>query len=228
MRLYPALSFLLTASAAAAQTPHLQDATITARDSTILIHRLPVDTPHGVVLEDVKITLQADANGNVTVASRTTSHPTARPSAAPAAAPEPGIVSHPSAPLVVQNFLPGTYQSVADQTLINVVNLGIPLGHDTPRYSLSAVGAPGPLAAATWDAGPLETNPLRGRIGRAAIDPGTLSFGTSDGGGDVFETGALLGFAQSGTTLTIVTYRHGCCADRAAPTAKLVYERIAG
>jgi hypothetical protein len=219
--------FFLLVSAAAAQTTHLQDAIITGHDQTILIRRLPIDTPQGRVLRDVRITLQADSQGNVTVASRTLVAPTAVPGArAPAA--EPGVVSRPSAPLVVQKFLAGTYQSVSDRSLINVIDLGIPIGHDTPRFSLSGIGAPGPLAGATWDAGPVETNSLRNRIARAGIDPGGFSFGTSDGGGDVFDTGALLGFQQTGNIITVVTYRHGCCSDHATPTAKIIYERVAG
>ncbi len=213
------LLFVLSfASTAAAQTTHLQDAIITGHDQTILIRRLPIDTPQGRVLRDVRITLQADAQGNVTVAARTLGAPAA----------EPGVVSRPSPPLVVQKFLAGTYQSVSDRSLINVIDLGIPIGHETPRFSLSGIGAPGPLAGATWDAGPVETNPLRNRIARAGIDPAGFSFGTSDGGGDVFDTGALLGFQQTGNSLTVVTYRHGCCSDHATPTAKILYQRVAG
>lgn len=227
-----ATGVLAAAGAAPAQTLHLEDARVLAHGNVITVSRVPLSTPSGTVYRDVRIALTADAAGNISIAIPKQAAPIVSRPAAPliVSQPSPLIVSRPSPPLVVHRFLAGTYRTADGSGLFNVIDLGVPFGHATPRYKIAAIGAGGSvLDGATWDAGPMETNGLRHRLEDAGITDGTLAYGTSDGGsGGPFDDGALLGFAQRGDRLSVVSFRRGCCSDAAAPQMTLELDHVGG
>jgi hypothetical protein len=239
---YVLLALTLAAPAAAQEaTTRLQDATVVAKGNTISISRLPISTPGGTIYRDVTIELHVDAQGRVTLATDgagrviAASQPRAAGGAAPrevalqatpsgqAAAVE--LPQQPSAPIVYQKFVPGTY-SAPDGSLVQIEDRGMDLVHHVPAWSLSANGS-GALTAATWYSGPPFLNPRSHRLKDAQITSTEFAYGTSDGGdSEVFGSSTLIGVKQIGKKLQIVSFKHGCCSDTDTPVASLVYTYV--
>ncbi len=232
------------ASAETAQ-PRLQDATVVARGSTISITRLPIRTAAGTIYRDVTIELHVDATGRVTLATDGAGRALAGsvpaggsrqvalqavPSGSRSA---PGTLDanavelpqRPSPPTVFQHFTPGTY-TTADGALVTLQERGRDLIHGVPMWTLNGDG---PLASATFYSGPPRLNPRSSRLSRAGLTGEDYAYGTADSGtSDTFGSGALIGVAQKGKVLRVVSFHHGCCTDEAEPTSSVVYTRIGG
>ena len=249
MRIAPFLlcaSFLgasVPASPALAQdapaTTRLQDAQLTARGNTITITRLPIRTAAGTIYRDVTIELHVDAQGHVTLATDASGRAVAAGMPAPALPARPSgrqrqvalqsvpsgqpieLPQQPSAPIVYQKFTAGTY-TAPDGSIVQVQDRGMDLIHRVPAWSLRSDN--GAITEATFYSGPPFLNPRSTRLKRAEITSTQYAYGTSDAGtGAVFGTGALIGVKQSGPTLTIVSFHHGCCTDEPEPVATLIY-----
>ncbi len=221
----------------AATITRLQDAVIRARGSTISIRRLPIETPTGRVFRDVVIELHADAQGRVSVVTAgpaAAAPPVAAvsgqtrlavqsvPSGQPTQAELPQKVS---APIVMQIFRAGTY-SAADGGLVRVQDRGNDLVHHLPAWSLST-DANATLGDALWWSGPPEMNPKSARLRRAEITGTEYAYGVSNAGNsEMFGTGSLIGVAQQGNTLRIVSFHHGCCSDQETPAASITYTYV--
>ena len=227
--------FVLLALPAAAQeaTTRLQDAVVSARGSTISIRRLPIHTATGTIYRDVTIELRVDSQGRVSLATDSAGRvvapgmpaPPAQvalqsvPSGAPVELPQ-----RPSAPIVMQIFRAGTY-TAPDGSFVHVSDRGNDLVHHLPAWSLSADG--GVLASALWWSGPPEMNPKHARLKDADITGTDYAYGVSDtGNSEMFGSGVLIGVAQQGNTLRIVSYHHGCCSDQTTPVASLTYSYV--
>ena len=79
------------------------------------------------------------------------------------------------------------------------------------------------LANGTFYVGPLASNPLYNRIVNAKITNTTAySFGLSGGGTNGFYNGYLLGFTQTGNTLTVVDFTNGN-GDSSVPLTQYTY-----
>lgn len=67
-----------------------------------------------------------------------------------------------------------------------------------------------------------------GLLKRAGITSQDFAYGTSDAGsGRMFGTGALIGVAQDGKILRVVSFRHFCCANTDTPGAELRFTHMA-
>jgi hypothetical protein len=241
MRLLSACAaFCLFVGAARAQPaePRLQDATVVARGGTITISRLPIRTASGVIYRDVTIELHVDAAGRVTLATDGAGRALAGRGAAAGprvalqavpsgtAAPEAGAIELPqraSPPTVFQHFTAGTY-TTAGGSLVTLQDRGRDLVHGVPAWTLTGDG---PIASATFYSGPPRLNPRLARLQRAGITAEDYAYGTSDAGSEgVFGSGALIGVAQDGKTLRVVSFHHGCCTDYDHPTGSVTYTYV--
>ncbi len=245
MRLAPLLACALACPAAAqteTATTRLQDATVVARGNTIAITRLPIKTAAGTIYRDVTIELRVDAQGHVTLATDAAGRAVAagmpvpalpaRPSGRPAQVALQAVPSgqpvelpqKPSAPIVFQTFIAGTYTG-RDGSILQVQDRGRDLIHGVPSWSLRSDTAA--ITDAIWWSGPPFMSPRSNRLKRAQITSTQYAYGTSEAGtGEVFGTGALIGVKQDGPKLTIVSFHHGCCTDEPEPVATLVYTLI--
>ena len=230
MRFLTLCFFLVAIPFMATAQPRLQDATVVARDGTISITRLPVRTSTGTIFRDVTIELHVDDDGRVTLATDGAGRALVGGVAAARAGgravalravPSDAAIELPqraSPPIVMQRFTPGTY-TMTDGTLVTLGERGEDLVHHVPMWTLSG-GAP--LESATFYSGPPSMNPRSARLKRAQITSTDLAYGTMDGGtGDKFGTGALIGVAQHGRILQIVSFRVGCCSDAETPVARI-------
>jgi hypothetical protein len=214
--IHAGLALTLLAGAASAAEPRLQDATITGKGSTITISRLPVHTSHGIIYRDVTIELSVDEDGSVHLA-------TGQTAAAHdgIAAVRPSLVQVPSVPSVPpapQHFRQGTFES-ADGSLMQLRLRTASDGSQSWHFSTLRAGA-SPIEAASWQEGAIADNAHAAIIRRAGIEAQAYSYGESEGGSDAFTDGALIGAAESGDTLTLVSFRHGCCTNTKMPAAR--------
>jgi hypothetical protein len=81
--------------------------------------------------------------------------------------------------------------------------------------------------SATWYVGPISDNPLYTRLKKATITSSAYNYGILGAyggcGGNDWTTGNLLGFAQTGKTLTIVSFTYAGTEDSATPIAQITY-----
>jgi len=200
---------------AQAAEPRLQDATITGNGGTITISRLPVHTAHGTIYRDVTIQLSVDEAGNVQFATRAPGAPVTAPV-------RPALVQAPSLPPKPQHFSPGTYEG-PDGSLMKLSRDETD-GTVTWHFSTLHAGS-GTLEGASWQEGAIQDNPHALIIRRARITALDYSYGVSEGGSGAFSDGALLGATQTGATLAIVSFRHGCCTNTPVASARWVFAR---
>ena len=210
--------------------PRLQDATIIGRGGTIIIRRLPVQTPGGIVYRDITINLQVDAAGALRVdAEGAKASLRVRRSALFATHDVTvGSISETATPPeVAVAFTPGLYRTESGG-MVSVLREGNRLFAGFPTYSLSVVSGDSPFSAAEWYAGPLRTNPHRGMVSRAGITSDTYSYGVVSGsGGGHFDAGMLIGVTQDGRNLTVVSFhRRGCCTYASTPTSSITLTKI--
>jgi hypothetical protein len=225
-----ALAIALLPGAARAQdaTPRLQDADIEARGGHLSIIRLPIDIGGKTVYRDITLDLKVNANGDVSIATDVKQPQGAAGAVVAPTTISPVIVSKPSPPPVVQNFRSGTYRA-ADGTAYHLSSQGVSLIFGKlPGWKLSVLGPGGKvLDNATWYDGPIDQNPLHKRLRNAGITTQSLSWGSSDGGSGVgFDDGSLIGATAVGNTLTIYSFRKGCCTDTPVATHATSFELI--
>jgi hypothetical protein len=238
-----ALSCVVSGACAQDAAPRLQDAIVTARGSTISITRLPIRTPQGTIYRDVTIELRVDSQGRVTLATDSAgravapgmppapaqvalrSVPSRPEGAGPPDEPAIALPQRPSPPINFQHFTPGTY-GAHDGSLIRLQDRGMDLVHHVPAWSITAEGG-AQVGQLTFYSGPYWMNPRAGRLKRSNITSPDYAYGTADeGGSGRFETGALIGVAQDGNRLHIVSFSKDCCVDRGEPTGELVFTRV--
>jgi hypothetical protein len=196
-----------------------QQASLTGTTNAINATNIPVVTSTGaVVYLNAKIQFNADANGNLTIASGF-----------------PQI--SPSPTLLTSGFKAGTYvgpSTVAGgNAKITVSGPGVTDGGATMWSLTVASGGSSSTypSSAIWYTGAIANNPNSARISQAGITSTAFSYGTSGALGPNncpwWFNGALIGASQTGNTLTLVTYS-GCSGDSATPADQITYTLVPG
>ncbi len=173
-----------------------QNSTLTGSGNTISASSLPVVTAGGILYFDVVVQFDVDANGNLTVSA--------------------GYPQYTKSPQVrVDHFKAGTYLGPDDSTeLITVSGPGIGQGGSTVWSLGPATGATGclyPYTATWYVVKKLSDSPLAARLKAAGITNTNLSYGIGGAncGNQYWETGSLLGFDQTGGSITISSFTVG-------------------
>jgi hypothetical protein len=185
----------LTPCAAFAQSSvYAQDATISANAATISGQYMPVVTSGKASYYNFTTTITVDASG----------------------APSATTVFSPS-PILLFNGLQAGYYTAGCCSNATLSGPGIgPSG--TTEWTWAGTSSP---YNAAFYVGPVSSNPLSARIKKARIATRDYSFGLAGGGGGNFGAGCLLGIAQTGGALTIVSFSNsGCTQDFPQPQAQ--------
>jgi hypothetical protein len=205
-----------TVSAQAQVTPkaEFQNSTITSTNNTISATRVPVlDSTGAIHYRDITLLFNVEdstTNGaDVTLAS---GYP---------------MVVKSASPIQVDGFEAGTYRAPGGGAAIAVTGPGVTSGGAT-EWSLaqSSTACTFPYSA-TWYVGPISSNPLYARLKKAGITSTAYSYGllgTASGCGDAdWDSGALLGFSQTGKSLTIVSFSHVGTEDSSVPREQITF-----
>jgi hypothetical protein len=205
------LSAVLTLSAQAQTTTttpraELENSVITSTTNTVNAVRVPVLNSEGVVsYDDITFTVEVNDDGVVTFG------PTS-------------VIT--SAPIIqTDHFVPGTYAGPGGSPTIAVTGPGVVSGGATEWSSAQSgttCSAPG---SATWYVGPISDNPLYSRLKKAGISSTAYSYGilgTYCGGPAWWFGGSILGFSQTGKSLTIVSFTYDG-TDQSTPGAQITY-----
>lgn len=208
-----AAASLFVASAQAQQPPYalFQRSTLTGSGNTVTATQVPVVTAGGAITY-VNVTMQfsVDFDGTLTVSQ-----------GFPQVSPAPNLISG--------NFRAGRYVGPGNvlngKAAIIVSGPGVTDGGAT-QWSLSAAPGADPStfpASATWYAGPLENNPYGSRVTKAGITSTAYSYGVLGSGnyGNWWRGGYLLGFSQTGNSLTIVSF--GAGTENSTPGDQITY-----
>ncbi len=185
---------------AATVTPtiYLDYSNVIATGSTIIINRLPIQKSDGTIIyKDVTIQLKTDANGLLTVSPST-----------------PVQVLSP--PVLSANFKAGIYAlPSAIGAGLALTGPGVVPGNVMTKWEVNATPTKSPYCGmpAVFYVGPLTSNPYYARLKAAGITSAEYSYGIIGGGGGCtapnngsYAPGALVGFSQSGSLLTIATF----------------------
>ena len=187
---------------------HFGDATITSTNSTIDAIRVPaVDSDGKTHYWDVELVFDTDDLGNLTLAA---GYPTITSSDNP-------LTAH---------FKPGTYVSPSGAKIV-VSGPGVTSGGAT-EWSLAQSGTTCSFPySATWYVGTLTSNPLYARLKRDGITSTAYSYGilgtSASCGSGYWDSGALLGFSQTGNALTIVSFSVSGTDDSSTPGAQITF-----
>jgi len=210
----PAAFALALSLSAQAQTPpvtphsHFGDATITSTNSEIDAIRVPAYGTDGKAQYwDVVLVFDTAADGTLTLA---TGYPMINPSDNP-------LTAH---------FKAGTYVAPNGAKIV-VSGPGVTSGGAT-EWSLAQSGTTCSFPySATWYVGSLSSNPLYTRIKADGITSTAYSYGIlgteSSCGSNYWDSGALLGFSQTGNALTIVSFTNGGTEDSSTPQAQITF-----
>jgi hypothetical protein len=206
----------LVVSAQTPQPPYalMEHSTLTGSGNTISATHIPVVTTSGVTVY-VNLTMQfnADANGNLTVASG-----------------YPQVTPAPT--LLISSFMAGKYTGpsaiLGGKTAVTVGGPGITDGGATEWSLSSAAGVDSCTypSTATWYVGPIANNPLAARINKAGITSTAMSYGV---GSSQCSTDAawgantLIGVSQVGNTITIASFTRVNQADSSTPVDQITY-----
>jgi hypothetical protein len=184
-------------SAAVAAPPYslFEFSTLTGSGNTITATLVPVVTSTGaIVYKDVILQFNADAGGNLTLAS---GFPKVGPSPTP----------------LTSSFKAGRYVGpstiLGGKAIINVSGPGVTNGGAT-EWTLSAGGGADPYtypASATWYVGPIASSPLAARLKAAGITSTAWYYGVASAPAYAnWYKDTLIGVSQVGNALTIVSF----------------------
>jgi len=199
-----------------------QYGTLTATTNSISATYVPITTASGTLTYEnltIPFSLYLDSQGNVEA--------------------EAGDITAVPSPLPqTDGFIAGNYVGPGGGTaqLITLSGPGVTSSGATEwsvALSPGATGCTWPQSA-TFYVGPLEDNPLYARIKAAGITSTAYSYGvsgnqpctTGNTGASWWETGSLLGFLQTGNTLTIVSFSYAASDDSDVPEDPIPYSLI--
>ena len=191
---WPAVVFSAPCAAFAQSSVYSQNATISANAATISGQYMPVVTSGSASYYNFTTTITVDASG----------------------APSATTVFSRSPKLLFDGLQAGGY-AIGGCCSATLSGPGIG-SSGTTEWTWAANGYP---YDAAFYVGPVSGNPLSARIKKAAITTRDYSFGLSGSGGGNFAPGCLLGIAQTGAALTIVSFSNsGCTQDFPEPQAQ--------
>jgi hypothetical protein len=208
----------LTAATTTLPYAEVQYATLTGTTNTISLTMLPVVLPNGTIdYENVTVPLTATVNstGVVTITAGT-----------------PKVVAAPVS--TTARFVAGPYGGPGggSNQLITVIGPGVTAGGATMWSVTGTAGATGCTwpSSATFYVGPLTSNPEYPRLKKAGITSTAYSYGIMGGqscgsGGDWWTGGNIVGFSQTASALTIVSFTYGGSdgTDQATPGDQITY-----
>ena len=203
------------AIASQAQAPPyslFQNSTLTGSGNTVTATQLPVITTSGTKYFNVTLLFDVAADGTLTLAPG-----------------YPQIV--PSPMTIVSNFLAGNYFGPSNENLflITVSGPGITTGGYTEWSLAESSGGSACMypSNATWYVGPVKNIPLYTRIKNAGINTqGWEAFGLIGSQTCNFpnwDTGTLVGLAQTGNQLTISSFSTFGYTDQSTPVDNISY-----
>jgi len=218
----PSQATLLTFTNPEPLNAQFQYATVTGTTNTINATYVPLTTASGnLAYENLTIpfTASQDSEGRFHVTAGT-------------------VIAVPSPLPQTAGFVAGNYVGPGGGTaqLITLSGPGVNSDGSTEwsvALSPGATGCTWPQSA-TFYVGPLADNPLYARIKAAGITSTAYSYGvegnqpcsTGNSGGSYWETGSLLGFVQTGNTLTVVSFSYASSDDSDNPEAPVTYTLI--
>ena len=184
--------------AAVAQSVYAQDATVTANATTVSGQYLPVVSSTGTASYfNFTTTIAVDASGN----------------------PSATTVFSPSPKLLFDGLQVGKYMDDGYNATLSGPGIG-PSG--TTEWSWSGDYN---LGSAAFYVGPIAKNPLAARIKKAGITYTGYTYGISGGGGTNWASNCLVGIAQTGNALTLVSFSNsGCTQDYPMPQAQMSWQ----
>ncbi len=193
---WSAVAFSTPCAAFAQSSVYAQNATISANAATISGQYMPVVTSGTASYYNFTTTITVNAAG--------------KPSATTVFSPSPILLFN---GLQAGNYV---YPNKCCSATLSGPGIG-PSG--TTEWTWAASGNP---FNAAFYVGPVSGNPLAARISKAGITTRDYSFGLAGGdGNDSFGAGCLLGIAQTGAALTIVSFSNsGCTQDFPQPLAQ--------
>jgi len=195
-----------------------QYGTLTATTNSISATYVPITTASGTLTYEnltIPFSLYLDSQGNVQAEAET-------------------ITSVPAPLPMTDGFVAGNYYGPGSTTaqLITLSGPGVTLNGAT-EWTVSATpgytGCPYPFSASFY-VGPLEDNPNYPNIESAGITSTAFSYGVegnqpcSPDNTYIWRTGSILGFSQTGNTLTIVSFDDNGNGD--SPTDTIPYTLI--
>ena len=197
-------------------TPYaeFQYATITATTNTLNATLLPVVLSNGsLVYKNLTIPFKVteDSKGNITITAGTIT-----------------VVNSPETQ--INGFIAGNYVGPGggNGQLITLSSPGVTASGATEWSVAQSAGATGctyPITA-TFYVGPIASNPLYPRLKKAGITSTAYSYGIlgeQPCGSGWWDTGTILGFAQTGNTLTIVSFTLFGNEDQNTPGDQITY-----
>lgn len=218
---FPIIVGAVCVAGARAQTPPyalFQYSTISGSSNMITATQFPVVNASGVTTyQNVTLLFDVDSLGNLTLAP---GYPT--------------VVTSPRP--VVSGFKAGTYVGpptvLGGKASIIISGPSVGPGGGTEFTLVAATGADPctfPSAAVWYDVASLATNPLTTRLKNAGITSTFSSYGTGGSqcntDGNDWAQNTLLGFSQTGNTLTISSYTYEGIYDYGTPKDTIVYTK---
>lgn len=207
---YPAASPIIN-SPTVTPAIYFEFSTLTGSGNTIYAIRVPVRTSTGAFKYfDIAMQYNVNSAGTPVLASGF-----------------PKVT--PSVSLNVSGFKAGKYESIisSSKKAIAIVD-GPGIGpNGTTAWSFNKTSdsdrCTNPESAA-WYTGPISSNPLAARLKAAGITHTGYSYGISGGGcTSAFSNGRLLGVAQTGNALTIVSFTNVSGKDQSVPIDQITY-----
>jgi hypothetical protein len=205
----------------ATATPYaqLQYSTLSASGNTLNLTMVPVVQSNGVtVYKNLTIPLKVAETIKGTTYTETVTA---------------GAVTETTFPLTyVANFKAGPYTGPGGGKAqeITLVGPGVVVNGATEWSLSTTAGATGCTypATATFYAGPLTSNPFYSRLKKAGITSTAYSYGLIGNGsncfpGDAWYGGSIVGLAQTGNSLTIVSFTHAGTDDQSTPADEISY-----
>ncbi len=201
-------------------TPHadFQESTLTSSTNAITATRVPVaDSTGAIHYRNITLLFDvADSSTDGVSVTLASGYPTVVDSASP---------------ILVNGFAAGTYVAPTNAE-IAVSGPGIASGGAT-EWSLAQSGTACSFPfSATWYVGPITSNPLYTRLKAAGITSAAYTYGilgTASGcGSSWWDSGALLGFSQTGNSITIISFSApktdaAPLTDYSTPGAQITY-----
>jgi hypothetical protein len=188
-----ALTGLAPEGALAQASIYAQDATVSANAATVSGQYLPVVTSSGTSYYNFTTTITVGASGVPTATTVFSASPT----------------------LLFVSLQAGTYASGSCTAMLTGPGIG-PNGTTEWTWSSNCV----PYSAAFY-VGAISSNPLASRIKKAKITYTGYSYGLAGSGISNWGSDCLLGIAQTGGAITLVSFSNGSCSsDSSIPQAQ--------